>query len=73
VKVRTPSLSNWAYVLSVAVGHRLADIPMIVVGIDPCFSCNDRAIRVRRPGSEETLSWEDLRRYGIRFYGGCAR
>ena len=42
VKVRTPSLCNWAAVLSVAVGHKLADIPMIMVGIDPCFSCNDR-------------------------------
>ena len=44
VKVRTPSLCNWAAVLSVAVGHKLADIPMILVGIDPCFSCNDRSI-----------------------------
>ncbi|HET6485439.1 MAG TPA: NADH-quinone oxidoreductase subunit C [Spirochaetia bacterium] len=70
VKVRTPSLANWAYVLGVAVGHRLADIPMIVVGIDPCFSCNDRMIRVRRAGEERTMSWEDLRQYGIRFYGG---
>ena len=70
VKVRTPSLANWAYVLGVAVGHRLADIPMIVVGIDPCFSCNDRAIRVRRAGDERTMSWEDLRQYGIRYYGG---
>jgi len=50
VKVRTPSLANWAYVLSVAIGLKLADIPMVVVGIDPCFSCNDRMFTVRRPG-----------------------
>ena len=50
VKVRTPSLANWAYVLSVAVGLKLADIPMVVVGIDPCFSCNDRMISVHRVG-----------------------
>jgi NADH-quinone oxidoreductase subunit D len=72
VKVRTPSLCNWAAVLSVAVGHKLADIPMIMVGIDPCFSCNDRSITVRRPGASERWSWEDLRRYGIRYYGGQA-
>jgi NADH-quinone oxidoreductase subunit D len=75
VKVRTPSLANWAYVLNVAVGHALADIPMIIVGIDPCFSCNDRAVEVRRGGgphaadSRERMSWEDLVRYGIRYYG----
>jgi ech hydrogenase subunit E len=70
VKVRTPSLCNWAAVLSVAVGHKLADIPMIMVGIDPCFSCNDRAITLRRGRSSERWTWEDLRRYGIRAYGG---
>jgi ech hydrogenase subunit E len=70
VKVRTPSLCNWAAVLSVAVGHKLADIPMIMVGIDPCFSCNDRAITISRGRSAECWSWEDLRRYGIRAYGG---
>jgi NADH-quinone oxidoreductase subunit D len=72
VKVRTPSLCNWAAVLSVAVGHKLADIPMIMVGIDPCFSCNDRSITVRRRGGEESWTWEDLRRYGISYYGGGA-
>jgi ech hydrogenase subunit E len=80
VKVRTPSLCNWAAVLSVAVGHKLADIPMLMVGIDPCFSCNDRGVTVRRArdagrGSAarddagESWTWEDLRRYGIRYYG----
>jgi NADH-quinone oxidoreductase subunit D len=72
VKVRTPSLSNWAAVSSVAVGHRLADIPMILVGIDPCFSCNDRAVTIRRPGGMESWSWEELRRHGIRSNGGKA-
>jgi ech hydrogenase subunit E len=78
VKVRTPSLCNWAAVLSVAVGHKLADIPMLLVGIDPCFSCNDRGVTVRRAsaisrgcaGAGESWTWEDLRRYGIRYYGG---
>ena len=72
VKVRTPSLCNWAAILSVAVGHKLADIPMIMVGIDPCFSCSDRMITVRRRGSGRTStdqwSWEDLRQYGIDYY-----
>ncbi len=70
VKVRTPSLCNWAAVLSVAVGHKLADIPMILVGIDPCFSCSDRCLTVRRRGMEESWTWEDLRRHGIEYYAG---
>jgi ech hydrogenase subunit E len=73
VKVRTPSLANWAYVLGVAVGHRLADIPMIVVGIDPCFSCNDRSVAVRRAGEEKRMSWDELVAYGIRYYGGLPK
>jgi ech hydrogenase subunit E len=48
VKVRTPSLRNFMSVLVGSVGHQLADVPMILAGIDPCFSCNDRSILVRR-------------------------
>ena len=68
--MRTPSLCNWAAVVNVLVGHKLADVPMIIVGIDPCFSCNDRAITLRRGGGTESWSWEELRRHGIRYYGG---
>ena len=42
VKVRTPSINNFALVTGTAVGHQLADMPMILAGMDPCFSCNDR-------------------------------
>ena len=68
IKVRTPSLCNWASVSSLAVGHKLADMPMLLVGIDPCFSCNDRLITVKRAAGAETWTWEDLRRYGIEYY-----
>ena len=47
VKVRTPSLCNWASVLVTAPGHKLADVPMLLAGIDPCFSCNDRLVTIR--------------------------
>jgi len=78
VKVRTPSLCNWAAVVNVVVGQKLADIPVILAGIDPCFSCNDRSITLhRREGthseSRETWTWEDLRAYGIRYYAGGGR
>jgi NADH-quinone oxidoreductase subunit D len=68
VKVRTPSLCNWASVINVAVGHKLADMPMIMAGIDPCFSCNDRLVKINRGKDSQVMTWEDLRRYGIEYY-----
>ncbi len=69
VRVRTPSLCNWGTVITLAVGHKLADMPMLLSGIDPCFSCNDRLINVRRRNEDPQLwTWEDLRRYGIEYY-----
>ncbi|MBI9044390.1 MAG: nickel-dependent hydrogenase large subunit [Anaerolineaceae bacterium] len=68
VKVRTPTLPNWGSVLALAVGHKLADMPMLLSGIDPCFSCNDRMIELHRENSAQLWSWDDLRRYGIEYY-----
>ncbi len=68
IKVRTPSLCNWASVLVTAVGHKLADMPMILAGIDPCFSCNDRMVTVNDRSNATHWSWEDLRQYGIEYY-----
>jgi ech hydrogenase subunit E len=42
VHIRTPSICNFGSVIQLAVGSQLADIPMLLAGIDPCFSCNDR-------------------------------
>jgi ech hydrogenase subunit E len=42
VKVRTPSVCNFTSVIATAPGHQLADMPMLLAGIDPCFSCNER-------------------------------
>ncbi len=68
IKVRTPSLCNWASVLTTAVGHKLADMPMILAGIDPCFSCNDRMITIKGQSDPRLWNWEDLRQYGIEYY-----
>jgi ech hydrogenase subunit E len=68
IKVRTPTMCNLASVVVLAVGHQLADMPMILVGVDPCFSCNDRAVTVSRDGESSAWAWERLREYGIEFY-----
>ncbi len=68
IHVRTPSLCNWVSVLAKAVGRQLADVPMLIAGMDPCFSCNDRVVSVRRKGEARTWSWDQLRQYGIEYY-----
>ena len=68
IKVRTPTLPNWGSVLATSAGHKLADMPMILVGIDPCFSCNDRAVVMKENDKENVWQWKDLRQYGITYY-----
>ena len=67
-------------VVKLAVGHQLADMPMIVAGIDPCFSCNDRMVVLKdRESGLRGLDWDGLRQHGIEHYqrvlnaknGGC--
>ncbi len=68
VHIRTPSICNWVSVIKKAVGSQLADMPMLISGMDPCFSCNDRMVVLARPGERETWSWKQLRQYGIDYY-----
>lgn len=68
VKVRTPTLCNMASALHLTVGRYLADVPMLLAGVDPCFSCNDRAVILRQPGSNDVWTWSRLREHGIEFY-----
>jgi len=48
----------------------LADFPIIIAAIDPCFSCTDRMISVKQDGikRKKVMSWEELRLYGIDWY-----
>jgi len=41
-KVRAPTLANLPSVCQTLIGSHLADVPIILAGIDPCFSCMDR-------------------------------
>jgi len=44
VRIRTPSYRNNAALPFMLKGYTVADIPSIVMSIDPCYSCTDRAI-----------------------------
>ena len=69
VKIRAPTLANTQSVAKMLEDGYLADLPIVVAAIDPCFSCTDRAIRVR-DGTRQgrALDWEEARRAGIAFY-----
>lgn len=69
VKVRAPTLANFSSVAYMLEGGYLADAPIVIAAIDPCFSCTDRAIQVHSSaGGDLSLDWEDLRRKAIEFY-----
>ena len=41
-RVRTPTFANIAPLLKMLEGCDLADVPAIVLSIDPCISCTER-------------------------------
>ena len=41
-KVRSPTLGNIPALCKMLLGGHVADIPIVLAGIDPCFACMDR-------------------------------
>jgi membrane-bound hydrogenase subunit alpha len=74
VRVRAPTLANVQVVAKMLEGDNLADVPIVIAAIDPCFSCTDRMIRLDRgdrgsPGARaDSLDWGALRELGIEWY-----
>ncbi len=46
IKVRAPTHANWVSMSHCLRGNYLADAPIILAAIDPCFSCTDRVVIV---------------------------
>jgi ech hydrogenase subunit E len=42
VRIRTPTFANLPALLIMLPGMRLADVPVIILSIDPCISCTER-------------------------------
>jgi membrane-bound hydrogenase subunit alpha len=68
VKVRAPTLANLASIRETLRGGYLADFPIVVAAIDPCFSCTDRSIRIVDGKKDNLLDWRQLREYSIHWY-----
>ncbi|MBQ9992236.1 MAG: nickel-dependent hydrogenase large subunit [Firmicutes bacterium] len=68
VKVRAPSEANWHSMAHMLKGDYLADTPIIIAAIDPCYSCTDRAITLNNAAGSKRTDWEAIRKHGIEFY-----
>lgn len=68
VKVRAPTMANLASIREMLKGGFLADFPIVIAAIDPCFSCTDRAIQVINGKNTEIMDWRQLQTYSIEWY-----
>ena len=68
VRVRAASEANWHSMRHMLEGDYLADVPIIIAAIDPCYSCTDRSFILRSGAGEQVWDWQALRQYGIEYY-----
>jgi len=63
-KIRAPTMANLLSLVERLKGGYIADIPIVLAGIDPCFSCTDRMVFYDE-GKDKKWSWTegDLRKY----------
>lgn len=67
VRVRAPTLANWIATKHMLLKGYIADAPLVVAAIDPCFSCTDRAVTVVDTDGR-VLDWKTIREKSIASY-----
>lgn len=69
VKSRQPTMANLPTALEILKGQTIADVPIVLTAIDPCFGCMDRMSFLDIESNRQwTWSGEQLRQYGINYY-----
>jgi len=70
VKIRAPTLANIQAVKHMLRDRYLADMPIVIAAIDPCFSCTDRRIALKEQESAtgKIISWPALHAYSLEWY-----
>jgi len=64
VRVRTPTYANIPSLKPMFVGGTIAEIPIVLASIDPCFACTDRVTLVdSHTGKTRVVSFKELRRW----------
>ncbi len=72
-KIRAPTLGNILAVTEKLKGGYIADIPIVLAGIDPCFSCTDRMVFLDEDKNKKwDMTGNQLRNYGIQWYHKCS-
>jgi membrane-bound hydrogenase subunit alpha len=68
-KIRAPTLANLPSLVERLKGGYIADIPIVLAGIDPCFSCTDR-MAFYDEGKDKKWSWteNDMRKYRTEWF-----
>jgi NADH-quinone oxidoreductase subunit D len=70
VKVRAPTLANVQAVKHMLRDRFLADMPIVIAAIDPCFSCTDRTVSLNRVdcADKKVIAWPALHKYSIEWH-----
>jgi membrane-bound hydrogenase subunit alpha len=70
-KIRAPTLGNIPSLVERLKGGYIADIPIVLAGIDPCFSCTDRMVFYDE-GKDKAWSWtgSELSQFRKRWFEG---
>ncbi|QCE33781.1 hydrogenase large subunit [Acetobacteraceae bacterium] len=65
-RCRAATYSNWPTLRYMLRGNTVADAPLIVASLDPCYSCTDRMTIVDvRKNSSVTVPYKEIERYAI--------
>jgi len=69
LKVRAPTLANMLALCKMLTGGNIADIPVVIAGIDPCIACAERVMLVDN-GSKKSWRWsgKELWKYANQWY-----
>jgi len=64
LKVRAPTLANYAATVEMLKNGFIADIPLIFAAIDPCICCAERTVELinGRTGEERIVRFSELRK-----------
>jgi len=69
LKFRAPTLANLLSLCKMLTGGNIADIPVVIAGIDPCIACAERVSIVNKDKEQKRI-WrkQDLWRYANQWY-----
>jgi len=75
LKVRAPTLGNYAATIKMLKNGFIADVPLIFAAIDPCICCAERAVSLveARTGQEKIISMNALKNLSLKVSAGKPR